>query len=85
MSQFGSVKGISYQSWVNLKGVHTGTWIVRMVRTSHIPRSLLIDGFRCKIWYRGQPVTCDVCKDGHVAAKCPKKDTCFNCDCLVTC
>ena len=80
LSHFGSVEDISYQSWVSLKGVQTGSRIVRMVRTSHIPRSLMIDGFRCKIWYRGQPVTCDVCKeDGHVAAKCPKKDICFNC------
>ena len=79
LSHFGSFEDISYQSWVSLKGVHTGTRIVRVVRTSHIPRSLMIDGFRCKIWYRGQPVTCDVSKeDGHVAAKCPKKDTCFN-------
>ena len=80
LSHFGSFEDISYQSWVSLKGVHTGTRIVRMVHTSHFPRSLMIDGFRCKIWYRGQPVTCDVSKeDGHVAAKCPKKDTCFNC------
>ena len=79
LSHFGSFEDISYQSWVSLKGVHTGTRIVRMVHTSHTPRSLMIDGFRCKIWYRGQPVTCDVSKeDGHVAAKCPKKDTCFN-------
>ena len=80
LSQFGLVKDVSYQSWVGLKDVHTGTRVVRMDRTTRIPRSIMIDGFRCKIWYRGQPVTCDVCReDGHVAAKCSRKGTCFNC------
>ena len=80
LSQFGVVKDVSYQSWVGLKGVHTGTRVVRMDRTARIPRSIIINGFRCKIWYRGQPVTCDACgEDGHVAAKCPNKGTCFNC------
>ena len=73
LSQFGLVKDVSYQSWVGLKGVHTGTRMVRMDRTTRIPRSIMIDGFRCKIWYRGQPVTCDVCREeGHVAAKCSR-------------
>ena len=53
LSHFGLVEDISNQSWVSLKGVHTGTRIVRMVLTSHIRLSLMIDGFRCKIWYRG--------------------------------
>ena len=80
LSQFGLVKDVSYQSWVGLKGVHTGTRIVRMDCTTRIPRSIMINGFRCKIWYRGQPVTCDVCREeGHVAAKCSRKGTCFNC------
>ena len=80
LSQFGVVKDVSYQSWVGLKDVHTGTRVVRMDRTARIPRSIIINGFRCKIWYRGQPVTCDACgEDGHVAGKCPNKGTCFNC------
>ena len=78
LSQFGLVKDVSYQSWVSLKGVHTGTQIVRMDRKTRIPRSIMIDGFRCKIWYRGQPVTCNVCREeGHAATKCSKKGTCF--------
>ena len=79
-SQFGLVKDVSYQSWVGLKGVPSGTQIVRMDRTTRIPRPIMIDGFRCKIWYRAQPVTCNVCREeGHVATKCYKKGTCFNC------
>lgn len=37
LSDYGSVKGISYQTWVGLAGVHTGTR-VRMVCSSPIPR-----------------------------------------------
>ena len=80
LSDFGLVEGISYQTWVGLPGIHTGTRVVKMVRSSPIPRSLVIGGVRCKIWYRGQPVTCDVCREGgHVAAKCPNKGRCFHC------
>ena len=80
LSDYGSVEGISYQTWVGLPGIHPGTRVVKMVRSSPIPRSLVIAGVRCKIWYRGQPVTCDVCREvGHVAAKCPNKGRCFHC------
>ena len=36
LSQFGLVKEVSYQSWVGLKDVHTGTRVVRMDRTTRI-------------------------------------------------
>ena len=78
LSRYGSIKNVAYQSWTNLKGVHTGTRIVKMDRTDDIPRSLMIGGYRCKIWYRSQAVICDVCRGaGHVAAKCPVKGNCF--------
>ena len=80
LSRYGSIKNVAYQSWTNLEGVHTGTRIVKMDRTVAIPRSLMIGGYRCKIWYRGQAVVCDVCRGaGHVAAKCPVKGNCFHC------
>ena len=80
LSEYGEVKGISHQTWVGLPGIHTGTQVVNMVRSSTIPRSLVIAGVRCKIWHRGQPVTCDACREaGHVAAKCPNKGRCFHC------
>ena len=80
LSRYGSIKNVTYQSWTNLEGVHTGTRIVKMDRTGEIPRSLMIGGHRCKIWYRGQAVVCDICRGaGHVAAKCPAKGNCFRC------
>ena len=80
LSRYGSIKNVTYQSWTNLEGVHTGTRIVKMDRKDDIPRSLVIGGYRCKIWYRSQAVVCDVCRGaGHVAAKCPVKGNCFHC------
>ena len=80
LSRYGLIKNVAYQSWTNLEGVHTGDRIVKMDRTDAIPRSLMIGGYRCKIWYRGQAVVCDVCREaGHVAAKCPVKGNCFHC------
>lgn len=80
LSRYGTIKNVAYQSWTNLEGVHTGTRIVKMDRTDDIPRSLVIGGYRCKIWYRSQAVICDVCRGaGHVAAKCPVKGNCFHC------
>ena len=80
LSDYGLVEGISYQTWVGLLGIHTGTRVVKMVCSSPIPRSLVIEGVRCKIWYRSQRVTCDACREvGHVAAKCPNKGRCFHC------
>ena len=80
LSRYGSIKNVAYQSWTNLEGVHTGTRIVKMDRTDAIPRSLMIGGYRCKIWYRSQAVVCDACRGaGHVAAKCPVRGNCFHC------
>ena len=45
LSEYGEVEGISYQMWVGLPGIHTGTRLVKMVRSSTIPRSLVIAGF----------------------------------------
>ena len=80
LSSFGEVHDVSMQHYPDLNTVATGTRIVRMVRKASIPRSLDIDGVLVKIWYRGQPVECDVCnKSGHVSKVCPLKGKCRRC------
>lgn len=77
---FGEVGEIRYQQWSNLPGVSTATRLVRMKREKDIPRFMQIGRFRCKVWYRGQPITCDICrKDGHTAGTCPDKGKCRLC------
>ena len=76
---FGDVKEVKHQQWTNVPGVYTGTRLVRMVRKHEIPRSIKIDGVNCRVWYRGQPLECDICHDNHKAADCPLKGKCRRC------
>ena len=80
MEKFGAVKDVLFQHWTNLPDVSTGTRIVRMVLHKDIPRFLFIRGIRCKVWYRDQPLTCNICcKGGHKASACPDKGKCLHC------
>lgn len=80
LSSYGEVHDVTMQHYPDLNSVATGTRIVRMVRKSSIPRSLDIDGTLVKVWYRGQPIECDVCgKSGHVSKVCPLKGKCRRC------
>jgi len=50
-----------------------------MIRRNHIPRFVIINGYRCKVWYKGQPLKCDICNGDHKAASCPHKGKCLWC------
>ena len=76
---FGDVKEVKHQQWTNVPGVYTGTRLARMVRKHEIPRSIKIDRVNCWVWYRGQPLVCDICHDNHKAADCPLKGKCRRC------
>ena len=80
LSAYGEVKDIRFQTWTNIPDVATGTRIVRMIRIKTIPRFISVLGIRVKVWYKGQPVICDICrKEGHRAAACPLKGKCLRC------
>lgn len=77
---FGTVKGVKRQHWVGLPDIQTGTRLVDIFLDKHVPRNLVIGGFNCKTWYRGQPVTCDLCGEiGHVLSQCPIRGKCRRC------
>ena len=43
-------------------------------------RSLTINGYLCRIWYKGQPLVCNLCGvQGHKSSACPNKDKCHRC------
>ena len=77
LKYFGVIKEIKFQQWTNVPGVATGTHIVSMVRQHEIPRNIAIDG--CKVWYKGQPLVCDICSNSHKAADCPLRGKCRRC------
>lgn len=69
-----------FQRWLELQSVYTGTWIIPIAVEKDIPRFLNVGSFQVKVWYKGQPVKCDICReDGHKATDCPAKGKCFNC------
>ena len=77
---FGTIQNVRFQHWTNLPEVSTGTRVVRINLTRSIPRFVKINSYRCKVWYRGQPVYCDICKEAtHLASGCPYKGKCLSC------
>ena len=80
LGRYGTVQNIRYQYWTNLPEVSTGTRIVRINLKGSIPRFVMFGSYRCKVWYRGQPVYCDICKEAtHIAFNCPFKGKCMAC------
>ncbi|PFX17278.1 Transposon TX1 uncharacterized 149 kDa protein [Stylophora pistillata] len=80
LSAFGTVNHVRNQFWSGRPSVSTGSKVVRMVLEREIPLFININGIRCKIWYRGQPLRCDrCCKEGHKATACPDKGKCYRC------
>ena len=79
LKYFGDIKEIRHQQWSNVPGVHTGTRLVHMVRKHKIPRNIIIDGIKCRVWYKGQPLVCDICNGNHKAEDCPLKGKCRRC------
>ena len=82
MDAFGIVKRIKHQTYVSNPKIYTGTRLVSLVlrpgRT--LPRFVTINGYICRIWYRGQPLICNLCAvQGHKSANCPNKDKCRRC------
>ena len=72
--KFGQIKGLRYQSFQRYSNVKTGSSIVRMVVEREIPFQQSIRSYPCRVWYKGQPIRCNICREvGHLAASCPNK------------
>ena len=42
-----------------------------------VARLISINGYICRVWYKGQPIICNSCgAQGHKANECPDKDKC---------
>lgn len=80
LRDFGAIKGIRRQKYISKPNVFNSTRMVTMIIKDNPPRFLEIDGYRCRTWFRGQPLVCNLCMDpGHKAADCPDKDKCRKC------
>ena len=79
-SDFGEVKNVKKQKYISDPNIFTGTRLVSVALSSSPPRFLTIGGYQCRVWYKGQPLVCNLCAvQGHKSADCPNKDKCRRC------
>ena len=79
-SQFSFVKSVHNQKYLSKPDIYTGTRLVDLVLNSTPPRTALIGGYMCRVWFKGQPIICNLCNvQGHKSATCPDKDKCRLC------
>ena len=77
---YGTVKSVRCQKYVSHPDVCTGTRLVDLVMKQMPPRMVNIKGYMCRVWFKGQPLVCNLCGGkGHRAADCPNKDKCRLC------
>ena len=67
---FGTVHDVLFQHFAGFKKISTGTRIIRMSLSQHIPFQCNIQGYPCRVWYVGQPIKCTICQGAHMAADC---------------
>ena len=79
LSKYGEVHDICFRARTHLDNVMDGARVVRMTRSGPIFRSLYINDHLCKAWYRGMPISCDICEGSHKAQNCPFKGKCMRC------
>ena len=79
-NDFGEVKRVKNQTYLANTSIYMGTRLVSIVLKGTPPRGLMINGYFCRIWYKGQPLICNLCGvQGHKSAACPNKDKCRRC------
>ena len=84
LEPFGVYKDFRFQKYPyeDLQ-LYTGSRLIRFSLSPDIlelPRSILIGGYYCRLWHRGQSIQCNICSAvGHKASNCPLKEKCLHC------
>ena len=77
---YGAVKSVKKQTFLSNQIIFNGTRLVDVAFSRVLPRFLMVDGYLCRLWYRGEPLACNLCAvQGHWSANCPNKDKCRKC------
>ena len=84
LEPFGTYKDFRFQKYpYDDLQLYTGSRLIRFSLNSDIlelPRSILIGGYYCRLWHRGQSIQCNICSAvGHKASSCPLKGKCLHC------
>ena len=76
----GVVKNVRLQKYLSRPDIYTGTRLVDVVLSEPPPRVVNIDGYMCRVWYKGQPLICNLCgTPGHRSSECPNRNKCRLC------
>lgn len=59
--------------------IRTGTILLDVILNHHIPRTLQVGTLRVKVWYRDQPLSCDICHGPHRVSDCDLRGKCRRC------
>lgn len=79
LNSYGTVHGVRFQKHPGSDTL-TGTRLVKMSLSSHIPTKFRFLRYSCRVLYRGQPRPCPICHaDGHRAYACSLRDKCRRC------
>ena len=80
LRKYGEVIGIKHQNFSGIPGLLTGSRILTMVLSDPVPAEFRIDDYPVRVWYRGIPPFCQICKvNGHKAADCQFNGKCRRC------
>ena len=80
LSKYGEVIGIKHQNFSGIPGLLTGSRILTMLLSDPVPAEFRIDDYPVRVWYRGIPPFCQICKiNGHKAADCQFNGKCRRC------
>ena len=64
----------------NFPNLCNGNRVLKMILNEELPYFLSVCGCQCRVWYRGQPIQCFVCRElGHRAQACPLSGWCRHC------
>ena len=80
LSKYGEVIGIKHQHFSGIPGLLTGSRILTMSLSDPVPAEFRIDDYPVRVWYRGIPPFCQICKvNGHKAVDCQFNGKCRKC------
>ena len=79
-SSFGEVLKVERSVAAETPNLCNGNRVLKMVLNEDLPYFISVCGYQCRVWYRGQPIQCFVCRQsGHRAQACPLSGRCRYC------
>ena len=56
----GAVNSVKKQTFLSNQNIFNGARLVDVALSEILPRFLMVDGYLCRLWYRGQPLVCNL-------------------------